>query len=91
LLESKQTGCAPFKAIEAVISWEDFTLCIAEADQLEQLATVNRLAQANELPETIITDSGLKITPLDSVLLRAFAIQKIPNCTYLKMVKNSPL
>jgi hypothetical protein len=33
-LESKQTGCAPFKAIEAVISWEDFTLCIAEADQL---------------------------------------------------------
>lgn len=32
----------------------------------EQLATVNRLAAANELPEAIITDSGLKITPLEA-------------------------
>jgi TnpA family transposase len=34
----------------------------------ERLATVNNLAQANELPEAIITESGLKITPLDSVV-----------------------
>ncbi|PKQ71139.1 Tn3 family transposase [Aeromonas sobria] len=37
--------------------------------QLEtQLATVNRMAQANELPDAIITASGLKITPLDAVV-----------------------
>lgn len=34
----------------------------------QQLATVNRLALANELPEAIITDTGLKITPLDTVV-----------------------
>jgi TnpA family transposase len=34
----------------------------------EQLATVNRLALANDLPDAIITESGLKITPLDAVL-----------------------
>ena len=33
-----------------------------------QLATVNRLALANELPDAVITDSGLKITPLDAVV-----------------------
>ena len=31
----------------------------------QQLATVNRMAPANELPDAIITESGLKITPLD--------------------------
>jgi hypothetical protein len=30
-----------------------------------QLATVNRMALANELPDAIITESGLKIMPLD--------------------------
>jgi hypothetical protein len=34
----------------------------------EQLTTVNRLALANELPDAIITDSGLKITPLDAAV-----------------------
>lgn len=36
-----------------------------------QLSTVNRLALANELPDAIITDSGLKITPLDAVVPEA--------------------
>jgi TnpA family transposase len=34
----------------------------------EQLTTVNRLALSNELPDAIITNSGLKITPLDTVV-----------------------
>lgn len=34
----------------------------------QQLATVNRLAFANELPDAIITESGLKITPLDTIV-----------------------
>ena len=34
-----------------------------------QLATVNRLAAANELPDAIITTaSGLKVTPLDAAV-----------------------
>ena len=37
----------------------------------EQLATVNRLALANELPDAIITGSGLKITPLDATVPEA--------------------
>ena len=34
----------------------------------QQLSTVNRMASANNLPDAIITASGLKITPLDAVL-----------------------
>ncbi len=34
----------------------------------EQLAKVNRLALANELPDAIITDTGLKITPQDAIV-----------------------
>jgi len=34
----------------------------------EQLVTTNRLALANALPDAIITDLGLKITPLDTVV-----------------------
>ena len=37
----------------------------------QQLATVNRLALANELPDAIITDTGLKITPQDPVVPEA--------------------
>ena len=33
-----------------------------------RLATVNRMARANDLPDAIITESGLKITPLDAAV-----------------------
>ncbi len=34
----------------------------------DQLSTVSRLAAVNELPDAIITESGLKITPQDTVV-----------------------
>jgi hypothetical protein len=34
----------------------------------QQLTTVNRMAAANNLPDAILTESGLKITPLDTVV-----------------------
>ena len=34
----------------------------------QQLAAVNRLALSNELPDAIITESGLRITPLDATV-----------------------
>ena len=37
----------------------------------QQLARVSRLALANELPDAIITESGLKITPFDSAVPEA--------------------
>ncbi len=33
-----------------------------------KLATANRLAAANKLPEAIVTQSGLKISPLDAAV-----------------------
>ncbi|GGO84055.1 hypothetical protein GCM10011348_29410 [Marinobacterium nitratireducens] len=33
-----------------------------------QLATANRMALDNELPDAIITESGLKIPPLDAAV-----------------------
>lgn len=37
----------------------------------EQLTTVNRMAQAKDLPDAIITESGLKIAPLDATVPEA--------------------
>ena len=37
----------------------------------EQLATVNSIALANELPDAAITEAGLKITPLDATVPEA--------------------
>jgi TnpA family transposase len=34
----------------------------------QQLKTVNRMAAANDLPDAIITESGLKVTPLDAAV-----------------------
>ena len=34
----------------------------------QQLTVTNRLASSNDLPDAIITESGLKVTPLDAVL-----------------------
>ena len=34
----------------------------------QQLSITNRLASANDLPDAIITESGLKVTPLDAAL-----------------------
>jgi Domain of unknown function (DUF4158) len=34
----------------------------------DQLGLVNRMAAANDLPDAILTDSGLKITPLDATV-----------------------
>ena len=34
----------------------------------QQLATANRLAASNDLPDAIITESGLKVTPLDAAV-----------------------
>jgi hypothetical protein len=34
----------------------------------EQLATANRLVLSNKLPDAIVTESGLKTTPLDTVV-----------------------
>jgi hypothetical protein len=55
-----------------------------------QLAEVNRLAQSNELPDAIITTSGLKITPLDAVLPSAAQVlvdqvaMMLPHCHFQK-------
>ena len=44
--------------------------CLEELLQLleEQLATVAKLAKDNEFPDAILTESGLKITPLDAAV-----------------------
>jgi len=34
----------------------------------QQLEIVNRMASANDLPDAIITESGLKVTPLDALM-----------------------
>jgi len=36
----------------------------------EELHRVDQLAAANDLPDAVLTDSGLKITPLDATVSR---------------------
>ena len=57
----------------------------------EQLCTVNRLALANELPDAIITDSGLKITPLDAVVPEAAQTLIDQTGMYLPRIKITEL
>jgi TnpA family transposase len=64
-------------------------------DRLElleaQLAAVNRLAAANELPDAIITESGLKITPHDATVPEAAEALIIESAMMLPRVKITDL
>jgi TnpA family transposase len=60
----KLVGALPLTVNTDCDQYLDDRLELLEA----QLAAVNRLASANELPDAIITTSGLKITPLDAAV-----------------------
>ena len=55
-----------------------------------QLATVERLAGANDLPEAIITESGLKITPLDAAVPEAAQALDRPDGCLCSRASRSP-
>ena len=57
----------------------------------QQLETVNRMAAANDLPDAIITESGLKITPLDTVVPDAAQALIDQTATMLPHVKITEL
>lgn len=56
-----------------------------------QLASVNRMAAANDLPDAIITKSGLKITPLDTVVPNTAQVLINQTATLLPHVKITEL
>ena len=58
----KQTGSLPLAVNPDCEAYLTERLAALES----QLAAVNRLAAGNDLPEAILTDSGLKITPLEA-------------------------
>ena len=60
----KQSGELPLAVATDCDQYLQGRLALLEA----QIATVNRMALTDELPEAIITDSGLKITPLDAAV-----------------------
>ena len=57
----------------------------------QQLETVNRMAAADDLPDAIITESGLKITPLDTVVPDAAQALIDQTATMLPHVKITEL
>ena len=60
----KRTGELPLSVATDCNQYLHDRLTLLEA----QLATVNRMALANDLPDAIISESGLKITPLDAAV-----------------------
>lgn len=60
----KQSSALPLAVATDCDQYLHDRLTLLEA----QLATVNRMAAANDLPNAIITESGLKITPLDAAV-----------------------
>ena len=60
----RQGGELPLAVNEDCAQYLDERLEMLEG----RLATVNRMALANDLPDAIITESGLKITPLDAAV-----------------------
>ncbi|MGB5035133.1 MAG: Tn3 family transposase, partial [Blastocatellia bacterium] len=56
-------------SLELAIATDRDTYLEARLAQLEeQLATVNRLAMADALPDAIVNESGMKITPLETTV-----------------------
>ncbi len=57
---------------EQALPWRSTRTATSTEERLqlldEQLATVTRPAKDNELPDAILTESGLKITPLDAAV-----------------------
>ena len=60
----KQTNELPLAVVTDCDQYLHDRLTLLET----QLATVNRMAAANDLPDAIIAESGLKITPLDAAV-----------------------
>ena len=60
----KQAGELPLAVATDCDQYLHDRLTLLEA----QLGTINRMALADELPDAIITESGLKVTPLDAAV-----------------------
>jgi len=60
----KQSGDLPLAVVTDCDQYLRDRLLLLE----QQLETVNRMAASNDLPDTILTESGLKITPLDAAV-----------------------
>jgi len=60
----KQSGDLPLAVVTDCDTYLRDRLLLLE----QQLETVNRMAANNNLPEAILTESGLKITPLDAAV-----------------------
>jgi TnpA family transposase len=70
LLEAKQTGTDPFAAIENVISWEDFTQSLSEAEKLAQAENFDYLPSIN--------DSYPQIRRYSPILLKILQFRAVP-------------
>lgn len=60
----KQASCLPVAVVTDCNQYLQERLVALE----QQLVMVNRLAEADELPDAVIKDSALKITPLDNIV-----------------------
>jgi Tn3 transposase DDE domain len=72
LAPGKFTALKLAKELPLAIDTECEAYLLARLSLLEQqLGSVDRMAAANDLPDAILTDSGLKITPLDVAVPQA--------------------
>ena len=90
--ELRQSGALPLAVVTDCEPYLSNRLLLLE----EQMTTVNRLAKADALPDAIITESGLKITPLansvpeaaDALMQKAYSLLPHLKITELLMEVN---
>lgn len=98
LLDAKQNGRDPFAAIETIISWEDFTRSITEAQKLsraEDFDYLNRIGdgytQIRRYAPAFLESLQLKATPAACGIMDAIDMLKKMNADNIRKVpKDAP-
>lgn len=86
LLEAKQAGADPFAAIESVISWDDFTQSLTEAQNLAQAEDFdylyrigNSYSQIRRYSPALLKTLQFRSAPAARAVLEAVDILKVMN------------
>ncbi len=95
LLEAKQTGEDPFSAIESIMTWDEFTQSIIEAERLSKSESFDYLylvgshySQIHRYTPALIEALQLKAAPAAKDILRAVDVIKKLNIDNIRTIPN---
>ena len=95
LLEAKQTGEDPFSAIESIITWDEFSQSITEAEHLSRSESFdylhlvsNHYSQIRRYAPALLEALQLKAAPAAKDILQAVDVLKKLNANNIRTIPN---